>query len=390
MGGNALKEPSIRLGADKYHNLCPVIEGEVRKLGLFDKVRVVKSYSGKESFGDMDLLVSSPDGRWPEGFLESSFMTNREYVVNGPVCSLGWDLIEGRFQIDLILVPDEYFYAASGYYAYNDLGNLLGVIAKSLGFKLGHKGLWKKFYHPDNPTEVIFSVLVTNKWEDIFKFLKVPLHWVEKWHFDIDSKEDIFRLVSSSEYFHPDLYLLENRNSVSRVRDAKRTTYMDFLKWCETRPTTERREVSSEDVLQNAFSLFPEFKQRFGVENLAWVRRLEIKALLRGGRVSELTGLTGIELGEFMKLLKQVPPPERRTTFNDKEFIEGYILGLHSLWYKLSEVWVANQVANRLRNLDYSIVLFNPEELGECSTVGRDILEETLINKGWEIIDRYS
>lgn len=389
MGGNALKEPSIRLGREKYVSLSKAVLKEVKE--YFLGASLISSYSEKETFGDMDILVVTDDGKWPEEFKESSFLQNREVVWNGPVCSLGWDLVEGRFQIDLILVESKYCRAAASYFAYNDLGNLLGIIAKSLGFKLGHKGLWKRFYHPDKPTEVIFSVEVDTSWGEILWFLGVPSYWIEKWRVGLDSLEDIFRMVQSSRYYHPDLYLLENRNSVSRVRDAKRVTYTKFLEYCaaQERPA-ERAEVDVGEHLQRAFAEFPLFKQRFAVENLAWVRRLEIKTLLSGNRVSELTGLTGPELGRFMMLLKKALPPDDKTTFNNKEFIEGYILGMYSLWYKLGEVDVANALAQRLRSLDYSVVMFNPEELTGCNNTTVGILEETLISKGWELIDKYA
>lgn len=391
MGGNALKEPSIRLGADKYYSLIRPVTTELERTQAFTRVGVIASYSEKESFGDMDILVCTDSGEWPQGFKESSFLQNREVVWNGPVCSLGWDLIEGRFQIDLILVPTLDYSVAAGYFAYNDLGNLLGIIAKSLGFKLGHKGLWKRFYHPDKPTELIYSVLVSKDWSEILQFLGIPTNWIEYWRVGLDSLEQIFRLVQSSKYYHPDLYLLENRNSVSRVRDAKRVNYNKFLAWCENQePWSQYWPKDPGDFLQKAFDTFPEFKVRFLEKSREWSRIVQVKSLISGQKVRELTGIDGVELGKFMQLFKAVPLPEQKVTFLNREFTEGYILGLYSLWYKLSEVSVANQIAGRLRDLDYSVVIFNPEELSECNQTTINKLEETLINKGNDIIDQYN
>ncbi|WP_457824345.1 hypothetical protein, partial [Staphylococcus aureus] len=44
---------------------------------------------------------------------------------------------------------------------------------------------------------------------------------------------DIFQFVVSSPYANLDIYLLENRNHKSRIRDSKRPTYNAFLDWLE-------------------------------------------------------------------------------------------------------------------------------------------------------------
>jgi hypothetical protein len=60
-----------------------------------------------------------------------------------------------------------------------------------------------------------------------------------------DELSDIFEFVSKSPYFNPDKYKLENISSKGRVRDKKRTTYQEFLKYCDT--LTGKYWVSNED-----------------------------------------------------------------------------------------------------------------------------------------------
>lgn len=95
-------------------------------------------------------------------------------------------------------------------------------------------------------------------------------------------------------------------NHQARVRDRKRKTYQEFLKWVNDPvngvPENEEIEKSilREQWLQRAFDVFPEFKAHYNelVDEIHKVRLAQSK--FNGTIVGEITGLSGRDLGIFM------------------------------------------------------------------------------------------
>lgn len=249
-------------------------------------------------------------------FIEQHLQTKR-LVKNGNVISFEFS----KHQIDLILTPEKYYQSSLNYFAYNDLGNLVGRIAHKLGFKYGHKGLVYVLREGD---KVIGEIEVTQDQNEIMKFLGFDSVKTE-----FETLEEIFEYVSSSKYFDPDIYLLHNRNHVSRVRDAKRETYNKFLKWCEEHP--EKKKYTFDEAvkeyfkmvrLEEAFYLFVGFGKTYDILIKENEYNKKVKALFNGEIVSKLTGLSGKELGAFMKYVKEDLRTEGRLFFDN----EGWIL----------------------------------------------------------------
>src|SRR5699024_5199762 len=112
--------------------------GKVARALPFRRYHVVPAYRSKPDFGDVDIVVASdglPDD-WQERLIRA--LGSRAHVSNGPVFSLEYD----RFQVNILLQSESNFDFASRYFAWNNLGNLIGRIAHHLGFKFGHDGLW--------------------------------------------------------------------------------------------------------------------------------------------------------------------------------------------------------------------------------------------------------
>ena len=129
MGGNALKNCTTRrYQADEYHRL----EDEVRKKWrehFLTEAHPITAYKTKESFGDMDLIVVSETlpPMWTE--LVKEVFQPQESVKNGNVFSFEYK----QFQIDLIATPLKELVSSTQYFAFNDLGNLIGRVAHSMG-----------------------------------------------------------------------------------------------------------------------------------------------------------------------------------------------------------------------------------------------------------------
>lgn len=318
MGGRALSIPGYRADAGEYVTWVMQVLNALRtQYDTHDNLvrwTVVPAFAEKDTFGDCDIVVKMPFKLW-QALCESggSWLGMTEAVRNGNVLSCGLPVHGDQlFQFDFIYTgeTDEKFAWALRYFSFNDLGNLMGRIANRKGFSYGHDGLWYPLYNPDNPSEKITDVLYTNTDPvDAFRFMGYSLEAFQK---GFGTREDIYRYAASSPVYHPAIFFLENRNAPSRVRDAKRTTYMGFLDWIEAGnaqhgfelPTHEDRMAFRAVALQEAFKRQPDFKVRYNAAMEDFRRRKAITNSVPGLVVKEITGLDGKALGNFIHYLR--------------------------------------------------------------------------------------
>lgn len=259
----------------------------------------LQAYKNKQDFGDLDILVDSEalPSNWVD-IIQQVFKP-REMVKNSNVLSFEYR----QLQVDLIVTDPSEMMTSYCYFAFNDLGNLLGRVAHSLGLKLGHDGL---SYNWRVDTYQFRNVILLTDWKDI---LPVLGYSYERYAEGFDTIEDIFKFVVSSPFFHKDIYLLNNRNHTSRVRDAKRKTYMDFLKWIEDdmnvpSPWNCCRFEDKKDWLPYLFAEIQGFRDTYNKVQAEWNFEVEYKKRFNGGLVKQWTGLEGKELGKFMQMMQ--------------------------------------------------------------------------------------
>ena len=319
MGGSALKNCTTRrYMTDEYFKIEAEVCSMLRNIDHFGYTRrviPVKAYAAKESFGDMDVILESNG-------LDSSFEKTltelfkpKEMVKNGKV----WSLEYKEFQIDIILTPTNEMMFAETYYAFNDLGNLMGRIAHKFGLKYGHNGLW---YMLRDDTYLIDEICVSMDVRDVFEFLDYDY---DVWRNGFETLEDVFNFVTTSKYFNPDIYLFDQMNHRSRVRDAKRKTYNAFLTWCEEKRKTDwkdrtffKYEKPKSDYIMFIGESFPNFKRDVKNAYAKMLVQQEVQRKFNGEIVRELTGLQNQELGHMMKRLKE--------SFYSKEDLDLFVL----------------------------------------------------------------
>lgn len=306
MGGNALKNCSTRrYRREEYFDLCNEVVFKTSYWLPCSFPHVIEAYHNKESFGDMDVIILSD--MLPYNYLEiiKEVFEPAELVKNGNCVSFEYK----NFQIDFIITPEEEYSTSVRYFSYNDLGNLLGRVAHSMGLKLGHDGL---SYNWRVDTYQFRNIVLLKDWKDILPVLGYDYN---DYKHGFATLEEIFKFVVKSPYFNKDIYLLRNRNHTSRVRDAKRKTYMDFLDWIETYQETEeqkayaatRHSISGKDVwLPYLFSKIEGFEAVYSAVNVEWKQAILIKNKFNGDIVKEQLGLEGKELGKFMRYLKDI------------------------------------------------------------------------------------
>jgi hypothetical protein len=297
MGGNAISN-AVRLEKQYYDYVAEGTSTVLKEAFPDAIISVIPAYREKESFGDLDILISGIEIKTLREFCEKA-LNSPEVHTNGNVISFALD-ISGLmfkrtiFQIDFITVPREIHDFAFKYFAFNDLGNLIGQTAHGLGLKFGHDGLWYKYIVG---TTLVKEICITQNFE---KALDLLGYDPSRYALGFDNLEAIFEYVISSKYFTKWNYLLENRNAVGRVRDKKRNTYMLFLEWMDNKHLNDKRGSKDLGILLASEAEPQEIGLNFIKATLDYFRAERVKDKFNGNNVSEWTGLTGKELGNFM------------------------------------------------------------------------------------------
>lgn len=313
MGGKALKSiETHRLDAKEYHELVPkVLEIVQSVLGENTRVAVIEAYRTKPNFGDMDILVVSDYLRSDyKDALEVAFQSQEVYR-NGNVTSFDY----GGFQIDVIVVTQSEFGYAKSYFAWNDLGNLVGRVADRLGFKHGQDGLRLALVSENQK----FAEVKLTKDFDIA--LTVLGYDPSRFNRGFDTLEEMFEYAASSVHFHPWYYNLANRNAYSRNRDSKRQTYLAFLLWVSEHPVFGKiKEPPQNDELRKAITqmkvlnLLPQAREDIELHYVDLLARREAAIKINATRIHELTGLREKPLGEFIRDFKNLFADQNKMT----------------------------------------------------------------------------
>jgi hypothetical protein len=301
MGGNAIAK-ARRVTKEEYDAIIKHIEGQsyhvnsnevYRRRHVWIAGQVVKSYRQKQDFGDIDVVI---DDRVDIVDIFAHYRP-KKCAVNGNVMSIAYDSI----QVDFIRTPKEYIQSTLDYFAYNDLGNLLGKIARAIGMKYGSKGL---IYQHKQGNNVIEDIVVTKDITEILTHLGLD---PSRYHQGFDELEDIFKYVASSKWFDKHLYKPENSSQENRVRDAKRKTYLAFLEWMKGLPDwIHHLPVLTCTEYENVIAQYPHVGMRIKAIDAERKQEKLFRELINGAVISELTGLTGTELGQFIERFRQL------------------------------------------------------------------------------------
>ena len=310
MGGNALKEyGSTRLPSAAHAELSKKLETELnalmQKFGIKGQAGMIPSYREKADHGDIDVVLpvtlrAALSDQMIGLLLSMEFGTTEwPFKANGGVVSYGIPLKEGGvFQVDLIYLPEDEVEFAVKYFAWNDVGNLIGRIAHKMGLKFGHNGL----HLPMRDGNHLFNtIVVTRNFDYALSFLGFD---AVRWNQGFNNLEEIFNFVVANPRFTTKLYLLEERNHTARVRDKKRPTYTKFLTWLEAHPEKDSGYAWPEDKnawLPKIFKAFPWTGVQWSVANDQLARVRQVQQRYNGIIVGTVTGLQGKALGNFMR-----------------------------------------------------------------------------------------
>lgn len=333
MGGNALKHTTTRRYAKaEYEALRDEVLAQLRTDFPQQPAAAIPAYRAKESFGDLDVLFVTDgiSGDWVD-YVTATFAPH-EVVKNGHVIS--FDVRE--FQVDLIGSAAADFAISLHYFAWNDLGNILGRLYHKMGFKYGHTGLSMIFKDGDYQYA---ELKLSNEIEPILAFADLDS---ARFLAGFDTLEDIFQFAASSPYFNKAIYLLENRNHASRIRDRKRQTYNALLQWLMQQPHLTAYPWDSvreqggrqyqQAFIERAFAHFPDFPARFAAVQAQFLLWKHSREKFNGQQVQAWTGLEKQALGEFMRYVKVQAAVEFADTAAWQTWLAGASLPLIRTW----------------------------------------------------------
>ena len=318
MGGNALSIESARLSRLDYERVAPDVVRRLQAAYPSLRVAAIEAYREKPDFGDLDVLVSShgvDDGHKHgdvfDPFVAAKAIDAIEVVRNGPVTSVGIVMdpalgtVNGNvFQVDFIRSAPESFDYGYQYFRMNDAGNLIGRIAHKMGVSHRHDGLFMVLRDGDHK---FGEIELTKDYARALTFLGYkPQTFLD----GFDTLAQMFDYIASSDFFNPSIYLLENRNNISRIRDRKRPSYTAFLKWCEESPElalfdhTRGKLVGKEIWHARVQEHFPHFANEHALAVSRLERGRTAQARFNGVFVSEVSGLHGKALGGLMQRIR--------------------------------------------------------------------------------------
>lgn len=301
MGGNALKHIGVeRKDLVGYMEVVDVVVAVLRRLFRRVEVAPIPFYREKQTFGDADILLGDTflPPNWKK-ILKAVF-PHSTMVENGSV--LSFDV--NNFQVDLILVPSDSFDFALNYFSYNDLGNLMGRVARYMGLKYGHLGLFAPLREGTNQ---FAEVLVTKNTEEAFSVLGYSY---SRFLEGFDSLTDVFDFAMSSPYAVKEIFFLENRNAKARQRDSKRPNYHAFLEWLRHSYKSEKEELPPTGI-EWIGERIPWFAERLNTALDKYDENRKFRQAWNGEIVNLLTGLEGEQLGKFMKFCRNQPDFEK-------------------------------------------------------------------------------
>jgi len=311
MGGNAIKKvPVSRIRKDVYDAILRDLTSILSSLNI--KFGFPREMPGKESFGDVDVLVETSQGIGQSKtdvihLIEEQFQPE-EIVASGPVISFAYAR-EGLYhQVDFILIPN--LLMSHFYFSYGDFGAIVGRYCSYHGLTFSESGLLLKVklnYLPckkgTDLDNVIGTIVLSDSPREICEYLRLDY---EKWYAGFTHPHEIFEWITQSRFYAKDIYsflAMEHRK-----RAHLRPFYIQFLEYIQINASeinNIENKRTNEMLLESVFASLEHFNK------LAELNEMNEKSILFETRKAKFNSTifidNGIELrqlGETMKKFK--------------------------------------------------------------------------------------
>jgi hypothetical protein len=269
---------------------------------------IMSDISAVNSVFNMKRMLSNSDWNDVDSF--SSYIQKEFGYVPHKNSNVYSFPVEG-FQVDITLVPVEEYDTSISYTSWGDLGNLMGRIYHKMGLHYGHNGLsfWIRQGLFDNNVawsdndHVYDKLVISTNTKEIFELGGFDY---DRWLKGFDSESDVLDFITTSEYFDPKIYALENLNNINRVRNKKRGMYMRFLEQVQDKTFPAKKKFLGKGVHSILFQKkFPKLKQAIDHYRFEYQVNFACKEKLNGDLVKLWLGTNdGPTVGKVMKWVK--------------------------------------------------------------------------------------
>jgi hypothetical protein len=204
------------------------IYGELKSIltSHFNHIELTKSLPSKDSFGDIDVVVS---GGVDVANTIKSQLGDRvlDYSRNGNIYSVLYKSNTGKnVHIDFIHSDnDEDFNAQQMYLSLGDFSGILGVMARQNGYKYATTGFYKIYIDKSGRHH---DILITKNLKDGLKILGYGD--VITSYDKIQNNDDVVKFISSSPLFDSNNYKGQTMNSSDRKRVRSGRPSADYIR----------------------------------------------------------------------------------------------------------------------------------------------------------------
>jgi hypothetical protein len=202
-------EDAARVTTQEMKDVFTELQGKVgNKFAGFELTLTLEE---KNSHGDIDILVLLHPDQNPR--LEINSLKPLKVRKNDYCYSFLYpsEAINKTVHVDFLVSSDpNLHHTKKQYYAFNELSNLIGRVASTLGFKYGSKGFFKRYEDKrGNWHDLLISVNL-NPGLQILGYEPKPL-WIRTY-------DDIVNYVSSSLLFSSSMFSLGKKRNTKRTK----------------------------------------------------------------------------------------------------------------------------------------------------------------------------
>lgn len=265
----------------------------------FRNVSTPPEAPGKETFGDLDIMVSQPLDLHPhEAILQICTRVLgdkcKKFIYNSPTTNIAVIIDDIVAQLDIHVVPNEDLWGVDFWmHSWGDMGMIVSSTIKAWGLRLSaSRGLWVEV--PGfGPLILSFDI------ERIIQFL--GLDW-DRYARGFDTLEEIYEWIEHIT-INEERIGVKAGGKVDRREHQKRSMWVAYWKRGEDARYDPSDEEKSQ-VFSQALRYFRKKEEYEGIiEQMA--REKLAREKFNGFQVREWTGADGKRLGMLMKALKE-------------------------------------------------------------------------------------
>jgi hypothetical protein len=315
-GGHAFGYATKRLSLTEYDSISKEIILLLTR--RYEHIHIPRSVPGKESFGDVDVVVSKRKEEMKidhddEDLLLHPLITKR--IRNGNTLSIEYK----EFQIDIISVKEEELPLSLFFFSFSDVGMIFGMMLSLFSLGFGCHGLF--IYLNDS------RLLLSKNLDDILLFLQLDK---QKWIQGFETEEELFLFIMSSWIFRYSMFQPRKEGQTGKHdQHQKREMFQRFIHFVNQH-ALEHHENEKEESNLHFQKLEMEIVRRevikhfrkeeeIAILNEKKEKALCVKAKFNGVLVHEWTGLMNQELGNFMQKFKSAWTTEQLYNFSVEE-----------------------------------------------------------------------